>query len=291
MSAVTQSGYWQKPARRQLARYTLQEPLDLTVLRSGVPETLPGRCLNVCQHGIAAIIAGEVSVGDLVGIELQFPERPESLRARAVVRYHDKLRCGMEFVGATESQAAVIRRWVERAKPVVENEKDEVAVRVEVAEPKPPQPVNDSGGSRRRPTGTLRPRRWMLLVLAFVALGGFWWHWSRGWHDLENGLSLHAEAGERPRLQVPAKVMQKLVVHQVEPDYPDAARAGNLQGIIVLDLVVGRDGSVLRVTPLNGPEVLARAASDALQWWKFRPYRVDGTPVVVETTVAMEFKP
>jgi protein TonB len=42
--------------------------------------------------------------------------------------------------------------------------------------------------------------------------------------------------------------------------------------------------------PLNGPEVLGRAAMDALRWWKFEPYRVNGEPAVVETTVAVEFK-
>jgi outer membrane biosynthesis protein TonB len=30
---------------------------------------------------------------------------------------------------------------------------------------------------------------------------------------------------------------------------------------------------------------------DAMRWWRFKPYRVDGQPVVVETTMAVEFKP
>jgi protein TonB len=42
--------------------------------------------------------------------------------------------------------------------------------------------------------------------------------------------------------------------------------------------------------PLNGPDVLSRAAMDALRWWKFEPYRVNGEPTAVETTVAVEFK-
>jgi protein TonB len=84
--------------------------------------------------------------------------------------------------------------------------------------------------------------------------------------------------------------MQKLLVHRVEPAYPADARKANLQGIIALDIIVGRDGSVVSMHPLNGPEVLARAAMDALRWWKFEPYRVNGEPAVVETTVAVEFK-
>ena len=85
--------------------------------------------------------------------------------------------------------------------------------------------------------------------------------------------------------------MEKLVIHRVDPDYPAAARPMNLQGVIVLDVIVGSDGSVADVHALNGPDVLARAAVDALRWWRFEPYRVNGQPVVVETTVAVEFKP
>jgi protein TonB len=82
-----------------------------------------------------------------------------------------------------------------------------------------------------------------------------------------------------------------LVVHRVDPEYPAAARSQSLRGVILLDVVVGRDGSVIDMRAQNGPEILARAAMDALRWWRFEPYRIDGKAVVVETTVAMEFNP
>jgi protein TonB len=96
---------------------------------------------------------------------------------------------------------------------------------------------------------------------------------------------------QRPQVHVPADVMAKLVTHRVDPDYPAAARPAKLRGVVVLDVVVGRDGSVVDVHALNGPEVLARAAMDALRWWRFEPYRIEGKPVAVETTVAVEFNP
>ena len=85
--------------------------------------------------------------------------------------------------------------------------------------------------------------------------------------------------------------MQAVPQRRVDPDYPEAARPARLQGVIALDVVVGRDGSVLGTHALNGPEVLAQAAMEALRWWRFKPYLVDGKAVVVETTVAVEFKP
>ena len=84
--------------------------------------------------------------------------------------------------------------------------------------------------------------------------------------------------------------MQKLLVHRVEPVYPAEARQERLEGTIALDIVIGRDGSVESMHALNGPDVLARAAMDALRWWKFEPYRINGKPTRVKTTVAVEFR-
>jgi TonB family protein len=132
-----------------------------------------------------------------------------------------------------------------------------------------------------------------VIVLVLLAIGAavFWWKWNRGWAELESGLkTTEAASAEKPQAQVPAEVMEKLLVHRVEPVYPADARKANLQAIIALDIVVGRDGSVVSMHALNGPDVLAQAAMDALRWWKFEPYRVNGEPAVVETTVAVEFK-
>ena len=78
--------------------------------------------------------------------------------------------------------------------------------------------------------------------------------------------------------------MQKLLVHRVEPVYPAEARKQRMQGIIALNVVVGRDGSISSMRALNGPDILAQAAMDALRWWKFEPYRINGEPAPVETT-------
>jgi TonB family protein len=270
----------------------LQAPLDVTVLRSGIPDTMPGRSVNVCERGIAALMAGELVPGETVGVEVQLPLVADPLRTRATVRYQDKLRCGLEFTGLSAEQRAVIRDWAKEAQ--VETEF--------VVSPEPELEKEKAGAKEGRGNawggGPGKPwRRWfalgwtILLVLAAVAGGLFWWRWNRAWQELESGLKSNETASlERPQAQVPAEVMERLILHRVEPAYPAEARGANLQGIIVLDIVVGSDGSVASMRALNGPDVLARAAMDALRWWKFEPYRVNGEPAVVETTVAVEFK-
>ena len=294
MAAGAQTRAWTGPSRRRVPRFPLHEPLDVTVLRSGIPDTVPGRSLNVCERGLAAVLAGELLPGESVGLELRLSTIENPLRARALVKYQDKLRCGLEFVGLSAEQRTAIRDWakgstLEAEAPAVSNP---VVAKTEVnAEPVPAEkpPQLDGHGPRKKKR---RAAGWIILaVLAIVALVAFWWRWNRGWDEIESGLKKsQTVSSEKPQAQVPAEVMEKLLVHRVEPAYPAEARQANLEGTIALDVVIGRDGSVLTMHPLNGPDVLSRAAMDALRWWKFEPYRINGEPAVVETTVAVEFK-
>ena len=282
-----------------MERFELQTPLDVTVLRSGVPDTLPGRAVDVCECGIAAMLAGELLPGEVVGIEVQLPDTTDPLRMRATVRYHDKLRYGFEFVGLSVEQQAAIRDCAQETQA-------EAGANAKLLGGKAEKKKRDLGSTSGRrdaasngaPEKSSKKRRmvaWVIgvVLLVFAAAGArvFWWNWNRGWEELESGLKTEqAAATEKPQAQVPAEVMEKLLTHRVEPVYPTEARRANLQGVIALDIVVGRDGSVMSMHALNGPDLLVRAAMEALRWWKFEPYRVNGEPAVVETTVAVEFK-
>jgi TonB family protein len=292
MESAAQHWDQSQSSRRGVPRYRVQAPLDVTVLRSGIPDTLPGRSVNLCERGIAAMLAGELALGEAVGVELRLPWIPDPIRARALVRHHDRLRCGLEFVGLTPEQHTAIRVWTERSKAEPDS----------ISPPSPPDGVTQSDASPENSEPPPMPpkpdpkgrggRSILFLVVIAALLAAFWWRWNRGWNELESGLPNQASSStEQPRAHVTAEEMQKLLVHKVDPDYPPAARQQNLRGVIALDVVIGRDGAVADVRALNGPEVLARAAVDALRWWKFQPYRLNGQAVVVETTVAVEFKP
>lgn len=272
----------------------MQAPLDVTVLRSGVPDTLPGRALNVCERGIAAVLAGEVTPGESVGVEVRLSPTTEPLRTRATVRYQNKLRCGLEFVAISAEQRSTIREWAKERKAELTRRSRPIGGLRDARGPDPRRGIGFSGPGGPppfQPKEKLDPRTWIIVgLVAAVVAAGFWWKWDRGWEQLESGLTSSEAVTEKPEAQVPAEVMQKLLVHRVEPVYPDEARKQNLQGVIALDIVVSRTGSVVSMRALNGPEVLARAAMDALRWWKFEPYRLNGEPAVVETTVAVEFK-
>jgi TonB family protein len=334
MAVGAQVPGWTGISRRRVPRFEMQAPLDITVLRSGIPDTVPGRSVDVCECGIAAVLAGELVAGETVGVEVRLPSAGP-LRARAMVRNQDQLRCGLEFVGLSTTQRAAILNWAKQSKTEQGIEEIPAPASEKQASELPPPETKHSGTSEVSGTSlvgaiwswtrsvstryhaikfggenssgansdgagpTPKKRRrpeWAVVLIAvvlFAAFGAgvFLWRWNRTWEELESGLKNPETAtAEKPQAQVGAEVMEKLLVHRVEPAYPAEARKANLQGIIALDIVVGRDGSVVGMRALNGPEVLAQAAMDALRWWKFEPYRVNGEPTVVETTLAVEFK-
>jgi len=282
----------------------VQAPLDVTVLRSGIPDSVPGRSVNLGPGGVAAVMAAELLPGEVVGVEIRLPQArtEDALRARARVRHHDKLRCGMEFVGLTAAQDAAIRNWTEESKAEPESsirrkiprdaatEAETKAAKAQITESEPKGTGSGGTGGGRTGARTLG-RGWIFLLLSFaILLAVLWWRWRSGWEDLESGLRKN-DVTVQPQAHLPADLMEKLVIHRVDPEYPAVARQGKLQGVIVLDVIVGRDGTVVDEHALNGPEILAQSAMDAMRWWRFKPYRVDGQAVVVETTVAVEFKP
>lgn len=273
-------------SRRRSSRFRLKAPLEVTVLRSGVPDTVPGRSLDVGAGGVAAVLAGEVSPGENVAVELRLPGA-SPLRARARVRHYDKLRAGLEFVGLSAEQQSAIQGSAESVKTELQPlPRTETAVEA-------PRGFDLHAADSSHLTIRKRSRgRWIFFIaLTAILLAVGWWRWNHGWQALESGLQKSESVPLQPEARVSAEVMQTLVTHRVDPDYPAAAQPEHLQGVIVLDVIIGRDGSVVNVQAKNGPEVLARAAESALRWWRFQPYRLHGQPVVVQTTVAVEFKP
>ena len=284
---------WNGPSRRRVPRFPLQTPVDISVLRSGIPDTLPGRSTNMGERGVSAVIAGELVPGETVGLEMNLPTSTEPLRTRATVKYQRELRCGLEFIAMSPAQRLMIRDWAKELKSESETTAAPPPPTIEKQAVVTAQEGGSSLGSPRPPRsrGRLKFLASMALIVIVLAGGALWWRWDRSWLELESSLKNAGVAGaDKPQAQVAAEVMEKLLVHRVEPVYPPEARKENLQGIIALDIVVGRDGSVIAMHPLNGPDLLARAAMDALRWWKFEPYRINGEPVVVESRVAVEFK-
>jgi protein TonB len=80
-----------------------------------------------------------------------------------------------------------------------------------------------------------------------------------------------------------------LIVHTVDPVYPVAGVAQKLHGAVVLQTVIGRDGSVEDVKIVRGYFVLGRAAIAAVKQWRFQPYTINGHAASTQTTLTINF--
>jgi TonB family protein len=92
-------------------------------------------------------------------------------------------------------------------------------------------------------------------------------------------------------VDLPEATARTLLAQQVEPTYPESARASRQQGTVVLQVLIGRDGAVEEVKFLQGSLAFARAAIDAVKQWHFKPYSFNGRPTVARTTLTLTFKP
>jgi len=90
-------------------------------------------------------------------------------------------------------------------------------------------------------------------------------------------------------IRLTEEAARALAIHTVDPAYPQEARAQKLQGPVVLQTVIGRDGSVQDVKLLRGYFVLAKAAIAAVKQWRFRPSTLNGRPVEAQTTITVNF--
>jgi len=79
------------------------------------------------------------------------------------------------------------------------------------------------------------------------------------------------------------------LVYRVDPLYPEIARAMHLSGTVRLRAIIGTDGSVRNLEVLSGNPILARAAVAAVRQWRYRPTRLNGGAVEVETLVTVKF--
>src|ERR1700751_5948193 len=83
---------------QRVPRFGVAVPLDVTVLRSGVPDCIPGRTLNASEGGLAAVLAAELRPGEAVGVEMRLPGLGLPLRTKATVRHSCHMRCGVAFL-------------------------------------------------------------------------------------------------------------------------------------------------------------------------------------------------
>ena len=91
------------------------------------------------------------------------------------------------------------------------------------------------------------------------------------------------------RVRVSSGVQQGLRVRNVNPTYPPLARQARIQGVVILQALISKNGDIENLQLISGHPMLAPAAIEAVKQWKYKPYLLNGEPVEVETQVQVNF--
>lgn len=84
-------------------------------------------------------------------------------------------------------------------------------------------------------------------------------------------------------------LQQADLIHQVLPSYPPLARQARIQGVVVLEAVINKEGAIETLRVVSGHPLLNQAAIDAVKQWMYRPTLLNGEPVAVITTITVSF--
>ena len=94
------------------------------------------------------------------------------------------------------------------------------------------------------------------------------------------------EAGDRVRLSVDTS---QALSRPVNPNYPLLARQMKVQGSVLLQALISKDGQIQDLQVLSGPTILATAAREAVKQWRFKPYYQQGDAVETQARITVNF--
>jgi TonB family protein len=90
-------------------------------------------------------------------------------------------------------------------------------------------------------------------------------------------------------VRIGGAILPPVKTKDVRPEYSPIAMSSHVEGVVILEAVIGTDGRVDRVSVLRSIPLLDQSAMDAVKEWEFTPTLMNGTPVPVIMTVSINF--
>ena len=98
-----------------------------------------------------------------------------------------------------------------------------------------------------------------------------------------------ASGASNARAQVQLSPSSAQVISRVDPSYPLLAKQMKVQGAVILEALISKNGSIQDIQVLSGPAILSEAAREAVKQWHFKPYYQGGRPVETEARITVNF--
>jgi len=106
-----------KSSTRRYARYRTEIPIIVKVLGKDGYIRVHGRCFEIAEAGLGAVITSELAAGEMVTLEFSIPNIPEVFVVRSVVRHRMGFLHGFEFIGMLPEQSELIQVFCRTLEP------------------------------------------------------------------------------------------------------------------------------------------------------------------------------
>jgi len=90
-------------------------------------------------------------------------------------------------------------------------------------------------------------------------------------------------------VRISSGVAEGHLLTPIQPIYPVIAKEAGIQGTVVIEAIISKQGIVEQAHVLSGQPMLARAALEAVSRARYQPYKLNGQPVEVDTTINIDF--
>jgi len=104
--------------------------------------------------------------------------------------------------------------------------------------------------------------------------------------DSETAAKVTREAAEHINMSASAS---EVVSSPVKPNYPLLARQMKVQGSVIMQALIGKDGVIQNLRVVSGPHILASAAQDAVRQWHFKPHFEGSEAVETQAKITVNF--
>lgn len=91
-------------------------------------------------------------------------------------------------------------------------------------------------------------------------------------------------------MRVSKGVIAGLLLSPIRPVYPPIAKTAGISGTVVVEAVISKAGAIESLHVVSGPEMLRNAALDAIRAARYQPFRLNGEPIDIQTTITVNFR-
>jgi protein TonB len=86
-----------------------------------------------------------------------------------------------------------------------------------------------------------------------------------------------------------SRISEGNLIRKVQPTYPPLARSARIQGAVLLQALISKQGDIINLKVLAGHPMLVPSAIEAVRQWRYRPYVLNNEAVDVETQITVNF--